>query len=48
MRKKPGCSIIEVDNEVEEFLAGDHSHPQAQEMCRLLDSILKMGILEHF
>ncbi|XP_047177249.1 pentatricopeptide repeat-containing protein At5g66520-like [Vigna umbellata] len=45
MRKKPGCSIIEVDNEVEEFLAGDHSHPQAQEMCRLLDSILKMGIL---
>lgn len=48
MKKKPGCSIIEVDNEVEEFLAGDHSHPQAQEMCKLLDSILKMGILEHF
>lgn len=48
MKKKPGCSIIEVDNDVEEFLAGDHSHPQAQEMCKLLDSILKMGILEHF
>ncbi|KHN08393.1 Pentatricopeptide repeat-containing protein [Glycine soja] len=48
MKKKPGCSIIEVDNEVEEFLAGDHSHPQAQEMCKLLDSILKMGTLEHF
>jgi len=48
MRKKPGCNIIEVDNEVKEFLAGDHSHPQAQEMCRLLDSILNMGILEHF
>lgn len=41
MKKKPGCSIIEVGNEVEEFLAGDQSHPQAQEMCRLLDSILK-------
>ncbi|KAK7411202.1 hypothetical protein VNO78_02634 [Psophocarpus tetragonolobus] len=48
MKKKPGCSIIEVDNEVEEFLAGDHSHPQAQEMCKLLDSILKMVTLEHF
>ncbi|TKY73187.1 Pentatricopeptide repeat-containing protein [Spatholobus suberectus] len=48
MKKKPGCSIIEVDNEVEEFLAGDHSHPQAQEMYKLLDSILKTGILEHF
>ncbi|KAL2321562.1 hypothetical protein Fmac_025941 [Flemingia macrophylla] len=46
MKKKPGCSIIEVDNEVEEFLAGDHSHPQAQEMCKLLDSILKTGISE--
>ncbi|PNY15321.1 pentatricopeptide repeat-containing protein at5g66520-like protein [Trifolium pratense] len=48
MKKKPGCSIIEVGNEVEEFLAGDQSHPQAQEMCRLLDSILKMANLEHF
>ncbi|XP_029130677.1 pentatricopeptide repeat-containing protein At5g66520-like isoform X2 [Cajanus cajan] len=48
MKKKPGCSIIEVDNEVKEFLAGDHSHPQAQEMCKLLDCILKMGILEPF
>ncbi|KAK7327749.1 hypothetical protein VNO77_21839 [Canavalia gladiata] len=48
MKKKPGCSIIEVDNEVEEFLAGDHSHPQAQEMCKLLDSFLKMVNLEQF
>ncbi|PNX83156.1 pentatricopeptide repeat-containing protein at5g66520-like protein [Trifolium pratense] len=48
MKKKPGCSIIEVGNEVEEFLAGDQSHPQAQEICRLLDSILKMANLEHF
>ncbi|KAJ1412291.1 Tetratricopeptide-like helical domain superfamily [Sesbania bispinosa] len=48
MKKKPGCSIIEVGNEVEEFLAGDHTHPQAQEMCKLLDSILRMAKLEHF
>ncbi|XP_027368204.1 pentatricopeptide repeat-containing protein At5g66520-like [Abrus precatorius] len=47
MKKKPGCSIIEVNNEVEEFLAGDLSHSQAQEMCKLLDSILKMVNLEH-
>ncbi|XP_061358521.1 pentatricopeptide repeat-containing protein At5g66520-like [Gastrolobium bilobum] len=48
MKKKPGCSIIEVDNEVEEFLAGDHSHPQAQQICKLLDSIHKMVDLEHY
>ncbi|KAK7304175.1 hypothetical protein RJT34_15276 [Clitoria ternatea] len=47
MKKKPGCSIIEVDNEVEEFLAGDHSHPRAPEMCKLLDSIIRMVNLEH-
>lgn len=47
MKKKPGCSIIEVGNEVEEFLAGDQSHPQAQETCRLLDSILKMANFKH-
>ncbi|KAI4335738.1 hypothetical protein L6164_014352 [Bauhinia variegata] len=41
MRKKPGCSIIEVDDKVEEFLAGDFSHPQAQEICKLLDYFLK-------
>ncbi|XP_057755415.1 pentatricopeptide repeat-containing protein At5g48910-like [Arachis stenosperma] len=46
MQKKPGCSIIEVNNEVEEFLAGDHSHPQAQEMWKLLDSIFKISNLE--
>lgn len=48
MKKKPGCSIIEIGDEVEEFLAGDHSHPQAQEMFKLLDLILKMANLEHF
>ncbi|OIV96179.1 hypothetical protein TanjilG_14856 [Lupinus angustifolius] len=48
MKKKPGCSIVEVDNEIEEFLAGDLSHPQAQEMCKLLDSILKMVNLDGF
>ncbi|KAJ7956685.1 Pentatricopeptide repeat [Quillaja saponaria] len=33
MKKKPGCSVIEVDNAVQEFLAGDLCHPQAQEIC---------------
>ncbi|MED6164100.1 hypothetical protein PIB30_086461 [Stylosanthes scabra] len=41
MQKKPGCSIIEVNNQVEEFFAGDHSHPQAQEMQKLLDFVFK-------
>ncbi|CAK8568295.1 unnamed protein product [Lathyrus sativus] len=47
MKKKPECNIIDVGNGVEEFLAGDQSHPQALEMRRLLDSILKMDNLEH-
>ncbi|XP_054795867.1 pentatricopeptide repeat-containing protein At2g22410, mitochondrial-like [Prosopis cineraria] len=46
MKKKPGCSIIEVNNVVEEFHAGDQSHPQAPEICKLLDSFLKMVNLE--
>lgn len=46
MKKKPGCSIIEISNVVEEFLAGDQSHPQAQEICKLLDSLVKMVNLE--
>ncbi|KAK4257384.1 hypothetical protein QN277_006979 [Acacia crassicarpa] len=46
MKKKPGCSIIEVNNVVEEFLAGDQSHPQAQEICTLLRSFLRMVNLE--
>ncbi|KAF3453689.1 hypothetical protein FNV43_RR04130 [Rhamnella rubrinervis] len=42
MKKKPGCSVIEVNGVVEEFLAGDLCHPQSQEIFKILDSFLKM------
>ncbi|XP_073275662.1 pentatricopeptide repeat-containing protein At5g66520-like [Primulina huaijiensis] len=34
--KKSGCSLIEVNGMVEEFHAGDLSHPQAEEICGLI------------
>lgn len=46
MKKKPGCSVIEVDGAVEEFLAGETSHPQASEICKTIDSFSKMANLE--
>ncbi|CAK9182155.1 unnamed protein product [Ilex paraguariensis] len=39
MQRKPGCSVIEVNGVVEEFLAGDLLHPKAQELSKLLDSL---------
>lgn len=42
MKKKPGCSVIEVDGKVEEFLAGDLCHPLAQEIYKMLDSFSKI------
>ena len=42
MKKKPGGSVIEVNDVVEEFLAGDLSHTQSQQICELLDSLSNM------
>ncbi|KAF8406947.1 hypothetical protein HHK36_006068 [Tetracentron sinense] len=46
LKKKPGCSVIEVDGVVDEFLAGDLSHPQAREICMMLNSLFKVVNLE--
>lgn len=40
MKKNPGCSAIEVDGTVEEFVAGDVLHPQAGKICKILDNLL--------
>ncbi|KAL0374315.1 UNVERIFIED_CONTAM: Pentatricopeptide repeat-containing protein [Sesamum radiatum] len=40
MKKKPGCSAIEVNGIVEEFVAGDVLRPQADDICRILYSLL--------
>ncbi|KAL4190453.1 hypothetical protein AMTRI_Chr07g24860 [Amborella trichopoda] len=39
VRKNPGCSLIEVNGEVHEFLAGERSHPQCKEIYHLLDGL---------
>ncbi|KAL0542107.1 hypothetical protein IC582_022197 [Cucumis melo] len=41
-KKIPGCSVIEVDGAVQEFLAGDLSHPQVQHICEMLGFLSKM------
>ncbi|KAJ4951959.1 hypothetical protein NE237_028791 [Protea cynaroides] len=39
MKKVPGCSSIEVDSVVHEFLVGDKSHSQCKEIYKMLDEI---------
>ncbi|XP_058113208.1 pentatricopeptide repeat-containing protein At5g06540-like [Magnolia sinica] len=42
LKKKPGCSLIEVDGAVDEFIAGDFSHPQAREILEVVDSLVNI------
>ncbi|KAF9601239.1 hypothetical protein IFM89_018349 [Coptis chinensis] len=37
IRKTPGCSLIEVNNEVHEFVVGDDSNPFLDEMYNMLE-----------
>ncbi|KAL5983549.1 hypothetical protein ACLOJK_017636 [Asimina triloba] len=39
VRKVPGCSSIELNGVVHEFVAGDRSHPQTLEIYLMLDNI---------
>ncbi|KAK6150248.1 hypothetical protein DH2020_017773 [Rehmannia glutinosa] len=39
VRKEPGCSWIESDDEVHKFLAGDTSHPQSEQLYEFLDDL---------
>eukprot|EP01018_Ginkgo_biloba_P010349 Gb_07336 [translate_table: standard] len=41
VKKKPGCSWIEVNKEVYTFLVGDRSHPQMQEIYAELEKLSK-------
>ncbi|XP_077210027.1 tetratricopeptide repeat (TPR)-like superfamily protein [Tasmannia lanceolata] len=42
MKKEPGCSSIEVDSVVHEFLVGDRAHPQSSKIYKMLDEIDKL------
>lgn len=37
--KEPGCSLIEVNGEVHEFVSGGRLHPKAKEIYHLLDDL---------
>ncbi|KAL5562062.1 hypothetical protein UlMin_031809 [Ulmus minor] len=39
IRKDPGCSWIELDGEIQEFLVEDDSHPKAKEIHLMLEEI---------
>eukprot|EP01018_Ginkgo_biloba_P026430 Gb_07153 [translate_table: standard] len=39
LKKKPGCSWIEVSNRVHTFFVGDRSHPQSERIYAMLDSL---------
>ncbi|PON75135.1 DYW domain containing protein [Parasponia andersonii] len=41
IQKEPGCSLIEVNNEIHEFLLGDIRHPQKEEIYRKLEELEK-------
>uniref|UniRef100_A0ACD5UP65 Uncharacterized protein n=1 Tax=Avena sativa TaxID=4498 RepID=A0ACD5UP65_AVESA len=39
IQKEPGCSAIEIDRKVYEFVAGDMSHPRTDEIYAMLDKM---------
>lgn len=39
VEKEPGCSSIEVDNRVHEFLAGDLRHPRSKDIYSMLEEM---------
>ena len=40
IKKPPGCSLIEVDGVVHEFVKGDSSHPQSSEIYDMLEDMI--------
>lgn len=41
IKKEPGCSMIEMNGEVHEFVAGDQSHPRSEEIYTKLGEMAK-------
>ncbi|PKA52128.1 Pentatricopeptide repeat-containing protein [Apostasia shenzhenica] len=42
IRKKPGCSWIEVDNRIHSFIAADINHPEITSILKELDKLMEM------
>ncbi|XP_074591883.1 pentatricopeptide repeat-containing protein At5g66520-like [Curcuma longa] len=41
VKKEPGCSMIEMDGRVDEFIAGGKSHPRAKEIYAMVNEMLE-------
>lgn len=41
VKKEPGCSSMEVDGVIHEFLAGDTSHPRSEEIYKMIEEVEK-------
>ncbi|PWA35292.1 Pentatricopeptide repeat-containing protein [Artemisia annua] len=39
VKKEPGCSWIEFDDEVHKFVSGDYSHPQSEKLYGFLETL---------
>lgn len=48
VKKTPGHSLIEIDGEFRQFLVADESHPQSEEICKVLDEIFLLSKLEDY
>ncbi|KAM3347558.1 hypothetical protein ACQJBY_021481 [Aegilops geniculata] len=40
IKKEPGCSLIEMNDTIHKFVAGDRSHPMSEEIYSKLDKVL--------
>lgn len=48
VKKIPGHSLIEIDGGFVEFLVADESHPQSEEIYKVLEEILLLSKLEDY
>ncbi|OVA14833.1 Pentatricopeptide repeat [Macleaya cordata] len=48
IKKPPGSSLIELDGDVHEFIAGDRSHPQTTQIQMMLDEISSLLSIQGF
>ncbi|KAF3774396.1 Pentatricopeptide repeat-containing protein [Nymphaea thermarum] len=40
LKKEPGCSWIEVRNQLHAFLVGDHAHPRSEDIYKMLNCLI--------
>ncbi|XP_076930261.1 pentatricopeptide repeat-containing protein At3g57430, chloroplastic-like [Bidens hawaiensis] len=48
VKKEPGCSWIEFDDEVHKFVSGDFNHPQSEKLYEFLETLMERLRLEGY